>query len=97
MSKADIKKIGIISVDSGTIYIGDPGYISSDKRLHDREGWEKFCEEVFDPMDKNKKEFSKENSSYPQGVVSKTTHGDGVYTVYAHMKNNKVSEIRIKF
>ena len=72
--------IGKVGVDSGTMYLGDPCYISNDKRLHSDEGWQDFCKEVLTASGK----FDLGHTQIGKGtaVVTETGYGDGVYPVY---------------
>lgn len=72
--------IGTVGVDSGTMYIGDPCYISSDKRLHSKKGWKTFCEEVF--WTKQFEESGNTEIGRGLAVVTDTAYGDGSYPVY---------------
>ena len=75
-----MERIGTVGVDSGTVMLGDPCYISSDKRLHSDKGWLKFCQEVLwtDEFDRMR------HTQVGRGtaVITDTGHGDGEYPVY---------------
>ena len=72
--------VGIVGVDSGTMYIGDPCYISDDKRLHSDAGWSMFCEEVL--FTKQFEESGNTEIGRGLAVVTDTAYGDGSYPVY---------------
>jgi|688.fasta_scaffold22546_12 hypothetical protein len=81
----ELKQIGVIGVDSGLVWIGDPCYLLDDERPKSvGKDWSEFC----DIINTNKDE---ETSSIPfnydmghkgLGVCSSTKWGDGTYPVY---------------
>ena len=89
------ERIGSVGVDSGTMMLGDPCYISDDKRLHSNKGWSKFCEEIFT------KQF--DSMGYTQigrgtAVVTETGGGDGEYPVYiTRSREGRVKSLTVVF
>ena len=89
------ERIGSVGVDSGTMMLGDPCYISDDKRLHSNKGWSKFCEEIFT------KQF--DSMGYTQigrgtAVVTETGYGDGEYPVYiTRSREGRVKSLTVVF
>ena len=73
--------IGYVAVDSGTMYLGDPCYISSDKRLHSNKAWKTFCEEVL--WTNQFRDNGNTGVDKHAAVVTDTAYGDGLYPVYA--------------
>ena len=87
--------IGKVGVDSGTMMLGDPCYISDDKRLHSNKGWSKFCEEIF-----TKQFDSMRHTQIGKGtaVVTETGGGDGEYPVYITRNNEgRVMSLTVVF
>ena len=88
--------IGKVGVDSGTMMLGDPCYISDDKRLHSDEGWQKFCKEVLF----TKQYDSMRHAQIGRGtaVVTDTGYGDGEYSVYITRNNEgRVMSLTVVF
>lgn len=98
------KQIGIIGVDAGLCWVGDPCYI-----MH-REGgkmpkelgknWEEFCSNI-EKMDRYQ-QFNYDAGHAGLGVLVSTGFGDGSYPVYAKISDEgewgkRVKEITIKF
>lgn len=79
------KEIGSIGVDAGLA-----GFFKNKPNFSD-EAWQKFCLNV---MWKVGNFYSEKES---KGYFTESGYGDGVYPVYAHVKNNKVFALRIDF
>ncbi len=78
INKRNIKQIGVISVDSGCVWIGDPGYILHTE-LPDSLGknWIEFCD-----LSEQSPEFYHDTGLPGLGICSPTYMGDGIYPVY---------------
>jgi hypothetical protein len=76
-------KIGEIGVDTGLCWIGDPCYLTPKTPF---ENWHDFCDKL-KPL----------KTQFKDGICVSTGYGDGVYPVYAKVKNNIVESITIDF
>jgi hypothetical protein len=86
MQSSPIKRcilLGKVSVDSGSLFIGDPCYLSDQSGVSRNpfKDWSAFCKS------KDGKEYWKNNSpvnhvQIKEGVNFGTVHGDGTYDVY---------------
>ena len=83
----DKKLIGHISVDSGTVWVGDPCYIIHTEKLPKTLGkdWLDLCRITDDRSDNTRHlpmSFNHDNGHNGLGVMSYTKIGDGYYPVY---------------
>ena len=80
MSNTEWRHIGDVSVDSGTVWIGDPCYIVPESKDEELLTWEDWC------ADKG----SDSAKEMLNGLWSDTCYGDGIYPVYAeYLKDDK--------
>jgi len=85
--------IGKVGVDSGCLMVGDPCYLDSDWNNED------YSKEVCSDWGLHKQ--LKGKNGYLKAVLFSAGFGDGVYNVYATIKDcgdwgKRVSEVRIK-
>jgi len=93
------KQIGVIGVDAGLCWIGDPCYIlGKDATEQPTETWSEFCDLLGDKFNKDgHKQFNYKMGHEGLGVLVSTGYGDGVYPVYAEFKDGRVSKVTIEF
>lgn len=89
--------VGHVSVDSGLIWVGDPCYIiHRDDPLNPKvfgANWQEFYDKIYrGGIDEN---GAAQMDGY--GVCTTTAYGDGVYPVYANVKQGKVMSITVDF
>lgn len=95
MSKTGWKKIGVIGVDSGLCWIGDPCYIMGEDASHRFEGkWKDFVDALSN--DGAHKQWDYKGGRPGLGVTA-ATGGDGTYSVYALIQNGAVCQVLIDF
>ena len=89
------KLLGSISVDSGTVFIGDPCYLRDEINPDDisaamNKGWRE---------EKNYAPINFKLGHDGAGIVTTTFHGDGVYPVYGffHDGDDRPYQIIIEF
>jgi len=82
-----MKKIGFVSVDSGTLLIGDPCYWLNNKQYQ-----KEMIKNNF-----NYRTIKHEKGYKGKGIITSTGYGDGLYEVWAEIKDNRVSKIEINF
>jgi Protein of unknown function (DUF4241) len=82
-----IEEIGYVGVDAGLLMIGDPCYFigedsTASKRYND---WSHFLneQELIGSKAEDNHQMTYPHGGEGLGVVFGTTHGDGVYPVYA--------------
>lgn len=110
MSKPEgFEKAGMIDVDAGCVWVGDPCYLTPDEpggptRISD---WPKFCRQGWDDRcctpdvlvfghDNNIKANTPGNAG--QGICISTLYGDGTYPVYVRKDSSgRIAEVRIMF
>ena len=99
------KKIGVIGVDAGICWIGDPCYIHQDgKEKMPKEwgkNWSEFCyilmnKESADRGPNNLAQFNYDIGHPGLGVCVSTGYGDGCYNVYADIIENETWGKRVK-
>lgn len=91
------EKVGVIGVDAGICWIGDPCYILHTEKSPKSIGadWADFCRKLRDGMNTS---FSHDSGHEGLGVVVSTGFGDGVYPVYVEKdKYGRVMEVRVSF
>ncbi|AWN07355.1 hypothetical protein SEA_NABI_61 [Streptomyces phage Nabi] len=93
MSKNTVK-IGMVSVDSGTVFVGDPCYTVTGDASNHVETWREWCDrspfgafpfDVTEPVGPG------------LGLSIPTYWGDGGYPVYAEIENGRVKRVTIDF
>ena len=105
--KSEWEDIGVIGVDAGVCWIGDPCYFVGfeDKKTQlERSGitdWYKFCEKI-ESSAAIAKQFNYPAGHPGLGVCASTGYGDGTYTVQARFVNvdnwgRRIAEIRVVF
>lgn len=88
------EKVGVIGVDAGLCWLGDPCYFMQGKSEHFPATWEDFinlnngdCEGQFNYK-----------AGHPGlGVCVSTGYGDGEYDVMVKRKGGRIAEVKIKF
>ncbi len=95
------KKVGVIGVDAGCCWLGDPCYcVTPDRDCHPASTWQKFCDILQD------KDFDQKGHlqfNYPLGhpglgVLVQAGHGDGEYPVYIKKNNEgRVLAVMVNF
>ena len=100
----DWKKIGVITVDAGICWVGDPCYILHKKpeQMPDAVGksWSGFCSRLLDrhPDPSPTHQFDHSPGHPGLGVVVSTGYGDGEYDVEARFTSEgRVAEVRVVF
>jgi hypothetical protein len=86
------KKIGVVSVDAGLIWVGDPCYIAEGLP---GKTWEGFCKLI-----DNREAIGFDHKLGVQGlgVCVHSGYGDGRYPVFARFnKEGRVMKIKIDF
>ena len=97
MEKINWKKIGVIGVDAGMCWIGDPCYLVENPPF---ENWTKFCKNSLGLT----KQFNFKAKHPGLGMVVSTGLGDGIYDVFAktiqspfNKKQKIIKEVKIVF
>lgn len=99
------EKVGVIGVDAGLCWIGDPCYV-----LHKEGGavpktigrnWNEFCDMI---LLKDATQIAYEAGHDGLGVVVSTGYGDGCYDVYVRRTpplpgaaNGRIAEVKVVF
>ena len=91
MSKAKWKHVGVIGVDAGLCWVGDPCYcVTPDATEHPAKTWNEFCEML--PSEyPTIKQFNHKRGHAGLGVCVSTGYGDGTYPVF--VKKNEEGRI----
>lgn len=91
------KQIGVIGVDSGLVWIGDPCYIHKDKKELPKE-WGKDWSEFIKRIKGNHQQFNYDLDHAGLGVLVSSYGGDGVYPVIAELDSEgRVERVTIDF
>ena len=98
------EQVGVIGVDAGLCWVGDPCYIlhkDGDKQPQDiGENWVEFCNKLDQDDDVNPvaHQFNYDLGHPGLGVCVETGYGDGVYPVEIRKNSQgRVAEVRIIF
>lgn len=95
-------KVGVVGVDAGMCWIGDPCYVLFKKNPPPEIGkdWHEFCDKTSGPAT----QFNYELGHAGFGVSVSTGYGDGCYDVYVRMtppmagaSRGRVAEVKIVF
>jgi len=91
------KKIGVIGVDAGICWIGDPCYILHQEEIPKDIGknWTEFCNRTDTPD--NHWQFNYDAGHPGLGVCVSTGWGDGEYKVFAREENGRIAEVKVVF
>jgi hypothetical protein len=89
-SRNSRKLLGYVNVDAGLIYIGDPSYLIGSEL--GAMPWDQFLETYIG---------AETELAYPvedgTAIVTTTGYGDGIYPVYATIRDGRVMAITISF
>jgi|SRR6185312_3871311 len=100
--KVKWENVGVITVDSGLCWIGDPCYvIHNDKQKALGKTWDTFCNKLGKKYP-TRKQFKHDPGHAGLGVCTSTGYGDGTYEVMAKIIEDKsigkrIAELRIIF
>lgn len=89
-------QIGTVPVDSGTISIGDPGYLIQGKGQRRTITWEQVCDQFYD----NGRTLPGVNGTSAHEIaghlMTNTPDGDGQFPVYAEVdEQGQIQSLRI--
>lgn len=84
-------EIGIIGVDAGLCWVGDPCYVLGDDASSRVCDWSKFCDLLHDNA-----QFSAP-LGYGTGFAVSTGYGDGSYPVTITVKDGCVTKLEVDF
>jgi len=90
------EKAGVVGVDAGMLWLGDPCYcVTPDANNHPAKTWKEFCEKV---GNKDVIQFNYAIGRPGLGVVVHTGNGDGEYDVFIKKsKNGRIAEVKTVF
>ncbi len=91
------KKIGVIGVDAGLCWLGDPCYVLSDDAVKKWPKWSDFCDTIINNVYPTTQQYDYPKGHPGLGVLVSTGYGDGVYPVYAEIEDNRVKSVTINF
>ena len=92
----DWEKIGIIGVDAGLCWIGDPCYcVTPDCNDHPAKTWSEFCDQL---GDESTKQWNYKAEHPGLGVSVRSGFGDGVYPVYVQRDDGgRIKSVKVVF
>lgn len=93
------QKIGVIGVDAGLCWVGDPCYIiDKDASDHPCISWSEFCEKLDDSLEVRWKQWNYKAGHAGLGVTVQTGYGDGTYPVSVKVNNEgRVLAVMVDF
>jgi hypothetical protein len=98
MEEEKWEKIGVIGVDAGLCWIGDPCYIMHKDEPPKAIGknWPDFCSKIDRKKNPTAQQFDYDMGHAGLGVLTDTGYGDGCYDVFAQMSDEGDWGKRIK-
>ena len=89
-------KVGVIGVDAGLCWIGDPCYcVTPDAHHHPAKSWKEFCRKLGDG---ETKQWNYIKGHPGLGVSVHTGYGDGEYDVYVKKQaDGRIKEAKVVF
>jgi hypothetical protein len=92
------EEVGVIGVDAGLCWIGDPCYcVTPDATEHPAETWKEFCDILRDTEIDRTKQWYYQMGHAGLGV-SVNTGGDGCFPVYVKRdEDGRITEVKVKF
>jgi hypothetical protein len=93
-----IKQVGVIGVDAGLCWLGDPCYIFKPEQRPKAIGkdWSGFCDKLSNDYP-TCQQFNYDGGHPGLGVVVSTGHGDGEYPVFAEIVAGRVVKVWVDF
>lgn len=93
------EKVGIIGVDAGLCWIGDPCYcVTPDSDEHPAQTWEEFCKKLFQNEKNGILQWNYKLGHAGLGVSIGQFGGDGTYPVYVkRASGGLITEAKIVF
>lgn len=91
------KKIGVIGVDAGLCWLGDPCYVFGGDADHKWNTWMDFVNSIDDKEHPTTQQYNYNLGHAGLGVLVSTGYGDGCYPVYAEIEDNRVKRVTIDF
>ena len=91
------KKIGVIGVDAGLCWLGDPCYIISEDATKKWPKWLDFCDSIDQTKYPTAQQYNYPMGHPGLGVLVSTGWGDGVYPVYAEIEEGRVKSVTVDF
>jgi len=94
------QKVGIINVDAGLCWIGDPCYcVTPDCTNHPAKTWKDFCAKLFGGNGSaDAHQWADQSGRAGLGVTVSTGYGDGTYPVYVRkMPDGRIAEVKVVF
>jgi len=92
------KKIGVIGVDAGLCWLGDPCYVFGDQDAeHKWNTWMDFVETIKADQYPTTQQYNYNLGHPGLGVLVSTGWGDGVYPVFAEIEDGRVKRVTVDF
>ncbi len=100
-SAPEFETIGVIGVDAGMCWVGDPCYcVTPDSAHHPADTWADFCKRLVESGhdERGFTAFPYARGHEGLGVAVNTGYGDGVYPVQIRRNSEgRIAELRVLF
>lgn len=99
MNKTEWEQVGVIGVDAGLCWVGDPCYIIHSEPNKDLgKDWLDFCDRLCDGEISGTKQWNCNLGQPGLGVTVSTGYGDGEYPVFVKRNSEgRIAEVKVKF
>lgn len=98
------EKVGVVGVDAGLLWLGDPCYIMTKDASNFHDGtWHEWLDKLWkleEEQKNNAVQWSYQNGHPGLGISVSTGFGDGKYDVFVRrdsQEKNRIAEVRVVF
>ncbi len=93
------EKVGVVGVDAGLLWLGDPCYcVTPDRDEHPAKTWDEFCNKLKNTEKNRVTQWNYKMGHEGLGVSVSTGYGDGCYDVFVKRNHEgRIAEVKVVF